>query len=92
MNKENQFQQFKEITHTSIEIIKDQPFIIYGDFDINIYTSIVGLTTIIIATFHFTDLSKKEINKYLKREINMSFEDLLYCEDWFYKNINIRWD
>lgn len=92
MNKEYQFEQFKEITHNNIEIIKDQPFIIYGDFDINIFASIVGLTTMIIATYHYTDLSIEEINKYLKKEINMSLEDLLNCEDYFHKNINMRWD
>lgn len=80
MNKESQLEKFKSITSYHIEVINSNGLKIEESFDIHIFANVIELTNIILATVHFTDITIQEINEYLNKEINMSYDDLLAFE------------
>lgn len=80
MNKENQLEKFKSITNYNIEVIYCNGLKLEESFDIHIFDNVIQLKNIILATVHFTDITIQEINEYLNKEINMSYDDLLAFE------------
>jgi len=83
MNKENQFEQFKNIVSDKLEIIKEQK-LSTDDFDVDIFGCIVELTTMIFTTIRLTEITEKEIENFIEHEINMSIDDLYNLENSFY--------
>lgn len=83
MNKENQFEQFKNIVSDKLEIIKEQK-LASDDFNIDIFGCIVELTTMIFTTIKLTEITEQQIENFIEHEINMSLDELSELENSFY--------
>ena len=77
MNKEQLLKRFEDMASSSMEIIRE-----YG-FDEN-QSSVIELNTLVWAVRELTELKEYEMEEIIKRETDLSLDDLSQIEESFY--------
>lgn len=77
MNKEQLLKRFEDMASSSMETIKE------CGFDEN-QSSVIELNTLVWAVRELTELKEHEMEEIIKRETDLSLDDLSQIEESFY--------
>ncbi|MDK1672877.1 hypothetical protein QOK74_08325 [Staphylococcus saprophyticus] len=84
MNTTEKFERFTNMISDKLEIVKEYEKDQESTEHNEILGAIVELTTMIFTTKELTEITENEIELYLKKEINMTIEQLQHIENSLY--------
>lgn len=84
MNTTEKFERFTNMISDKLELVKEYKQDQESTEHNEILGAIVELTTMIFTTKELTEITENEIEIYLKKEINMTIEQLQHIENSLY--------